>query len=386
MFYIILTLFNLLIVWIFESCSPIREFSNWKKYEGQNELPYFSNRFDSSKKNIVIIADNAGTEIFDILAPFYLFNATQKANVIIVSENKYPIILRKGVFILPHYSFEEFDKLKIKMDVMIVPNLSAMTNKEHNPVIINWIKKQYADRLKILSVCDGSLTVAETGIYDGKPLTTHASDYNRLKSYYVKPLWTNNTSVTNSNNLYSTAGVSNATEGSLTIINDLFDEKTMIMVKNNIKYPFDSIKQNHKSIPIDFGNKLTIANKVFFKENKRIGIYLENGIDEFMLASILDTYNRTFPKSINTYSFNNKPIKSMYGLVILPTGTINDNNIDEIHYISTKQDSDSLFPKAQAVQYSNLNKAYIIDQCLGRIKSQYGNKFCNVVKLLLDYN
>ncbi|MGL1330331.1 hypothetical protein ACSTJ4_23715, partial [Vibrio parahaemolyticus] len=87
--------------------------------------------------------------------------------------------------ILPHYSFEEFDKLKIKMDVMIVPNLSAMTNKEHNPVIINWIKKQYADRLKILSVCDGSLTVAETGIYDGKPLTTHASDYNRLKSYYV---------------------------------------------------------------------------------------------------------------------------------------------------------------------------------------------------------
>jgi len=50
---------------------------------------------------VVIIANNEGTEMFDMMAPYYLFNATEKANVYIVAKNSFPIVVRKGFFLFP---------------------------------------------------------------------------------------------------------------------------------------------------------------------------------------------------------------------------------------------------------------------------------------------
>ena len=73
---------------IFEACSPIREFMNWPTYKGNNNFNYTYLPTDTTKKTILIIADNEGTEIFDMLAPYYLFNATEQANVYIIAEKK----------------------------------------------------------------------------------------------------------------------------------------------------------------------------------------------------------------------------------------------------------------------------------------------------------
>src|SRR5207237_5848349 len=58
---------------------------NLKVYKGSNHLTWSAPAFDSAKKTVIILADNAGTELFDLMAPFYLFNATGKANVLVVS-------------------------------------------------------------------------------------------------------------------------------------------------------------------------------------------------------------------------------------------------------------------------------------------------------------
>src|SRR5215207_669482 len=66
---------------------------NLKVHKGTNNLVWSKPTFDSTKKIVIILADNAGTELFDLMAPFYLFNATEKANVLVVSEKKAPILL-----------------------------------------------------------------------------------------------------------------------------------------------------------------------------------------------------------------------------------------------------------------------------------------------------
>jgi len=132
-------------VWLFDACSPVRQFMTWKPYSGPNNFDYKMPSFDSSKKTIIIVADNEGTEIFDMLAPYYLFNATEKANVYIIAEKKYPIIVRKGFFLLPQFTFAQFDSANIKPDVIAIPNLSAMDAKHQNPIILNWIKKHYSE-------------------------------------------------------------------------------------------------------------------------------------------------------------------------------------------------------------------------------------------------
>ena len=377
----------ILSVWLFDACSPVRQFMTWRTYSGTNNFDYKIPSFDSSKKTIIIVADNEGTEIFDMLAPYYLFNVTGKANVYIVAEKKYPIIVRKGFFLLPQFSFAQFDSSNIKPDVIVIPNLSAMDAKHQNPITLNWINKYYSKNIKMLSICDGALTSAATGIYNGEPLTAHSSDYEDIKKQYSKPNWVKNVSVTQSENLYSTAGVSNAVEGSLTVIKKIFGVETMLSVQKNINYPHSKPKIEHQSIAINLKNKMTIGKKVILKKNKKIGMLLQDGINEFELAAIMDTYNRTFPASIESYVANGTTITSKFGLTILPTGDIQKDKIDELHIIDNNKISDQINQKNfELILYNNIQNQYIINTCLERISEQYGTNYKNTVKLLLDYN
>ena len=379
---------TILVIFLYLSADPIREFPRTHNFSKQVNYVDRKPTYENSKKTIVIIADIKTTEIFDLIAPFYLFSATQKANVYIIAEKKSPIYLFKGLFVLPHFSFKEFDDTKIKPDAIIIPNLSAMEPQNQNPVILEWIKRNHTDTNKLLSICSGASTAAATGIYDNQRLTTHASDYDAIKKHYPKPLWVTNVSVTNSNNLYSTGGVSNAVEGSLVLIEKMFGAATMDSLKNNISYPHLSPKIAHESIKIAFNDKLTILKKVLFGENRRVGVLLQEGMDEFKLASILDTYNRTFPKSINSFSLNNMGVKSKYNLTIIPTQSVEEMSVDEIHIINSLSNLNSginEFEEMDIITYQEHN-IYMIDRCLDRIEKQHGTKFKAITKLLLDYN
>lgn len=370
--------------------APVREFYRITEYKGENNFDYRSPAYDSTKKTIILVADNQGTEIFDMLAPFYLFSMTQKANVYIVAQKKYPVTIRKGFYVLPHYTYQEIDSLNIHPAVIVIPRLSHTYEKPKDTTIIKWIRDKYTDSTKLLSVCWGSVTAAATGLYDGKPLTSHAIKFENIKKQYPDPEWVKNISVTQSGNMYSTAGVSNAVEGSLIIIKDLFGEQTMRAVSDSIHYPYSKPKMAHQSIELTTANNLTIAKKIYFKKNKKLGVLLQNDIDEFQLAAIFDTYHRTFPGSIETYTTGAKSITTKHGLTIIPTGEEKEiKSLDELHVLdptSISQSEQLLFGNTTLVKYDRENKEYMIDLCLNRIRQQYGEKFENVVRVLLDYN
>jgi putative intracellular protease/amidase len=372
---------------LFHACAPLREFGRTPAYEGTNSFTYSPPAYDSLKKTVVVIANNEGTELFDMMAPFYLFNATGKANVYIVAKNRSPIIVKKGFFLLPQATFTEIDSLGIKADVIVIPYLSVADSIHQDPVIVNWIKDQYNERVNILAVCDGAATAAATGLFDGKPLTAHASDYVGIKSSFSKPLWVQHTSVAGNGNLFSTAGVSNATEGSLLVINKLFGAKTMKAVMEDVAYSHDGPKTAHQSNTFHFGDKLTVGKKIIFRKNKRLGVLLQNGINEFLLAGIMDTYNRTFPKAIESFSQSNAPVTSKYGLMLIPTGKTGSASLDELHIPGTASKTDlAPFKSTEVVFYDKQQRKYVIDVCLERITAQYGENFRNIVKLMLDYN
>lgn len=386
----VVSLLLLLCFTLFNACKPIKEFRSDTVYKGSNDFNWQQPAMDTSKKNVFIIADNDGTELFDMMAPFYLFNETGKANVYIIAKNKYPVNVKKGLFLLPHITFSEADSLLLKADVIVIPaQIGAMQKKQQDSIVLSWIKDHYTSATRILSVCDGSVTAAATGIYDGKLLTTHASDYHTVKVPYTKPVWVQNISVTQSGNLFSTAGVANATEGSLTVIKELFGKETMQLVAASVYYPHADIKTEHKSIAVNGSTKTTILKKVMFKKNKDVGVLLQDGISEFDLAGVLDTYNRSFPSSCKTYSTAGKTIKTKYGLTLMATGDVHKNTVDELHVLMPETFSrtdEAFFKNAQYIKYGHQQQQYIIDVCVKRISQQYGSSFANVTKLLLDYN
>ncbi|MBC7535969.1 MAG: DJ-1/PfpI family protein [Ferruginibacter sp.] len=360
-----------------------------REYTGPQNFDSNQPQSDISKKTVLIVADNGGTEMFDLLAPYYLFNATGQANVFIVAEKKQPILLVNSLFILPHYTFAEIDSLNIKADILVIPNMTIHLKTPPETSTVNWIKKQYTGKNIILSICDGAATMAATGLYDGKIITTHASDFETLKKQYPGPNWVKDISVTQSGNLYSTGGVANAVEGSLTVIKETFGDGTLQKVLHDIKYPHRTIQLEHKSNKVTNGSILTAVQRYFFKKRTNIGVLLQSDVNEFDLGSMLDVYSRTLPKSLKSFTIDNKPLKSKYGLTLLPSGKLEHDQVDELKVLNPAAFTaaeERHFPKAGVELYPTVRNQYILDTYLENINKLYGKKFMNFVKLTLDYN
>ena len=379
----------LLVVLLLNACRPIRNLTNPPPaWQGDSNFQTAIPGHSAGKKNVFIIADAKTTVLFDMLAPFYLFNATEKANVYIVAKDKTPILIKRDLFVRPQLTFGEADSMKLQADVIVVPALSTR-DENQDTIVVNWIRTHFSSQTRLLAICDGATTAAATGLYDGKPLTCHASDYAGLKVHFPKPGWIQHVAVTKSGNLYSTAGVSNAVEGSLTVITELFGRETMQMVLTTISYPAAEIKTLHNSIALSGKNKFVVAQKIFFRKNRKIGLLIEDGMDEFDMASITETYSRSFPASFSIFSLNSSTIRTKYGLTLLSTADVNSRGYDELHLLmprSFSQKEELYFKNTAIIRYDRPQKQYLIDVCLKRIEEQYGHRFENFVKISLDYN
>jgi transcriptional regulator GlxA family with amidase domain len=373
----------------FNSCKPIRSLTTTPAPWSVNSLVISKMPdIDPAKKNIFIIADYKLTEIFDMLAPFYLFNATGKANVFIVAKEKTPILIKKDLFLCPQLTFREADSMHLSADVMVIPALS-IRDEHQDTIIISWIKNHFSSNTRLLTICDGASTGAATGLYDGKSITCHASDIEGIKVHFSKPIWVQNLSVAKAGNLFSTAGVSNAVEGSLVVIDEIFGSGTTRKVATDINYPHEGIRLTHQSIALNGGNKFAVAKKIFFRRNRDIGVLLENGVNEFTMASMIDTYGRTFPASFKTYILNDTTIRTKYGLALIYTGNNRIKGLDELHVIMPEAfstDDQSYFKKIKIIRYENQQREYLFDVYLNRIGKQYGHQYENFVKISLDYN
>lgn len=385
------TIFTLLffIAIFLNACRPVRNLANqplpWSR---DNSIASKLPDLDPANKNIVIIADYKLTELFDMLAPFYLFNATGKANVYIVAKDKTPVLIARDLFVVPQLSFSEADAMQLQPDLIIIPALSVR-DEHQDTSLITWIKKHVGSTTKVLTVCDGSATGAATGLYDEHLITTHASDYKTVSAHFNKPHWVQQVSVTKDGNLFSTAGVSNAVEGSLLVIEELFGPETKQKVMRDIHYPHENIQLRHQSIALSGRNKFAVARKLFFRKNRNIAVLLENGINEFTMAAMIDTYGRTIPASFKTYLINDTTVQTKYGLALIATGDNKTDGLDELHVIVPEAftEADALFfKKTKTVHYNDTQNQYPIDVYLKRIAKQYGHSFENFVRVSLDYN
>ncbi|RYY71372.1 MAG: hypothetical protein EOO13_03395 [Chitinophagaceae bacterium] len=365
---------------------PVFSYGQIPVYIGAKIENLTSPKYDSSKKTVLIVADGKMTEMFDMLAPFYTFNATEELNVFIVAKDQTPIPLKHDLFVLPQMTFKQVNAEHLKADVIVIPAMSAR-DKNQDPAMINFIKDQFGTDTKVISICDGATTAAETGLYDGKLITAHATDLECIKKNWDKPVWTQNVTVTKTDRLYSTAGVANAVDGSLLVIEDLLGKAARLKAARAVNYPHPEVQISHISQPLSFGNKLSVLKKMLFNK-KRMGLLLHDGFDELKLASIVDTYSRTYPKEFKTFTLQESVVKSKHGLTFIHTGgNAIDQGIDEVHVVMpealTKKDQE-YFRSIELVKQND--REYSMDQCISRIENQFGQHYAKVVKLTLDYN
>ncbi|MGI9541671.1 MAG: DJ-1/PfpI family protein [Cyclobacteriaceae bacterium] len=387
---LILLLGILVAIIALNSCKPIATFLDSSLPESSFG-PTSMVELHPDKKTVVIVAHNEGTEIFDLLAPFNIMSYDEQLNVFIISPEKSSIPLWKGISIFPHFSFEEFVKTGLQPDLVIVPNMLQYQDQRLHDLIRNY----QSDSMMVLSVCEGSRVIAESKLFEEAYITSHHSSINKQQKEYPNLRWVKGSRFVESGKLLSTSGVAAAVEGSLMTMNVISSAKNTDKILKRISYPSDSIRLITSDKGMGFGDVMNIVGKTGFRSNKKLAIYLPENFEELQVAAIIDTYNRSFPKSLYTFTQNTQYVTSKNGLLAVPNVSLESLvKVDEIiipvsEEDLTNQEKQWLYGISNEVQgeliYYN-QQEYIFHQLYERIKDQYGRKYAKTVFRLLDYD
>jgi cyclohexyl-isocyanide hydratase len=128
-----------------------------------------------------------GVEELDFVGPHEVFSKanmflerpSDKLNVFLVSKDAGPVECANGMRVLPDFSYVECPNI----DVLVVPGGRGSRAESKDITTKEFIREKSENAKYLLSVCTGSLIIAETGLLDGKSATTHGKALQELKAY-----------------------------------------------------------------------------------------------------------------------------------------------------------------------------------------------------------
>ena len=123
-------------------------------------------------------------EVLDFAGPFEVFGVTRDItdgttplfNVYTVAETDAPVIARNGLSVNPAYTLKNCPK----PDIFLIPGGRGTRTAINNTALIDWISTQAPQVEHVLSVCTGSLMLAQAQLLKEMEATTHHSAFDEL--------------------------------------------------------------------------------------------------------------------------------------------------------------------------------------------------------------
>ena len=112
-----------------------------------------------------------------------------------------------------------------------------------HPEIIPWLHQQYNKGAKILSTGTGVCWLAEAGLLDGLPATTHWYFYDQFSQQYPQVKLNRQASITAANGLYCAGSINSQSEMMLFLINEMFGKKIASVIENHFSHEISRTQQ-----------------------------------------------------------------------------------------------------------------------------------------------
>jgi transcriptional regulator GlxA family with amidase domain len=176
------------------------------------------------------------------------------------------------------------------MDLIIISTITGEMDLSlhQNSSFIPWIVEQRTRyRTEIASLCTGAFLLAETGLIDGKSISTHWSAAESFKRRYPEVELIPEAVITDDNGIYSSGGAFSMLNLILYLVEKFCGRETAIWCSKMFEIDFDRINQNQ--FVIFNGQKGHKDEKV-----KEAQIYIENNYGEKLSVESLA---RTFASS-----------------------------------------------------------------------------------------
>lgn len=254
-----------------------------------------------------------GVELLDFAGPGEVFSATSGFSVYTVSVDGKPIKSQGFVDVDVAYSIADAPA----PDIIVVPGgMSGPSSQDEQ--VLNWIRNRSGAGSITMSVCTGAAILANTGLLDGKNITTFHDAINWLQARHPGITVLRNTRFVDSGNLITTAGVSAGIDGALHIVARL---KGLDVARSTAEY-MEYDKWHPEEGRIDYENEfvkqlrsdlvgaekqaqtLAADNKrpqVFEGELRNVAFDYEQDGELAEAAHVLEITSGLFPGNVKTY-------------------------------------------------------------------------------------
>ena len=281
-------------------------------------------RHDEDLPTAVIVMASDGANVADALPPFEVLSVSKKFNVYTAAPERRPVPLMGGLDIVPDFSFDELtQRFPDGVEVVVAPDVPAAAGPETAPVR-DWLTLQYRSGATVLGVCTGTELLAEAGLLDGRPATSHWLGLYGLTRDYPDVKWERDTRYVDDGNIITTAGVLSGIDGALRILEREADEsvaqRAAAAVGWNSYRPGSAAPVPGSRIrPADTVALLNVA----YREPSQLGVVLTEGVGEIELASVFRPYTElSYVGRPHTVTLDGSPIQSRHGLTFVPRSTL----------------------------------------------------------------
>jgi putative intracellular protease/amidase len=267
---------------------------------------------------VAVIGHDAGTELTDFVIPYAVLQRSDAVDTFAVSTRPGPMTMRPAALRLqPDFDVAGFDRRYPEgADYVVVPAVV----RSDDAALLAWIRAQHAKGATIVSICDGALVVANTGLLKGHRATAHWATEGHRRDAYPQTDWIANARYVIDGRFASSAGISAAIPISLALVESIAGHERAARVGAEFGVSTWSPTHNSDAFHLRTGNlgpfvKVNATNK-WLHGKERIGMPLQPGMDDVSFALTADAYSRT-GRSV-AYGYAMAQVRSRSGLTWLP--------------------------------------------------------------------
>lgn len=277
-------------------------------------------RFGRSRPVVAIVGENSGTELTDFVIPYGVLVQSDAADVLTVATRPGLLKMRPALQIQPQATVQDFDaRFPEGADYVIVPAVV----KRDEPTLLAWIASQGAKGATVVSICDGALVVANTGLMNGHRATGHWATQGLREKQYPNTRWEKNVRYVADGRIVSSAGISAAIPASLALVEAIAGRDRAAAVAKTLGAGDWGTAHNSDGFKPRLGTNLmafatTTFNNGWFHSRQSIGVPVAPGVDEIALALTADAYSRTGRSQAYAVASSAGPLKTRNGLIVVP--------------------------------------------------------------------
>jgi transcriptional regulator GlxA family with amidase domain len=178
-------------------------------------------------KIVILLFDNYTA--LDIVGPYEVLNKLPNSKIYLVGLEKREYKDTYGLKISADNSIDEISEA----DILLIPGGFGIDNLLKSEEVLDWIRRIDRTTKWTVSVCSGSLLLAQTGLLNGKNCTTHWRRKEQLQRFNVK---VKNERYIQDGKFITSAGVSAGIDMALYLVSKIAGDQTAMMFQLAIEY------------------------------------------------------------------------------------------------------------------------------------------------------